>query len=96
MIDTLCLKEKSFIYQNPNLRDECIGTQNSIFDLSNSHLVDRPGLYSQQERLVNKNMNALKQEANFEGASFLAGTKANIERVVRKPTDIRRAGGARF
>ena len=44
MIDSLCMKEKNSVYGNPNYREDCIGTQNTIFDLSSSHLVDRPGL----------------------------------------------------
>ena len=44
IIDSLCQREKGVVYQNPNVRDDCIGTKNSIFDLSSSHLIDRPGI----------------------------------------------------
>ena len=73
MINELCLKEKSFVYQNPNYREDCIGTQNKIFDLSTSHLVNRPGVLAQQEREVRRNILAGAKEAEFTGNSFLAG-----------------------
>ena len=56
MIDNLCQKEKSFIYQNPNVREDCVGTQDTIFNLSNSHIVNRPGMLAQLERLAKKNL----------------------------------------
>lgn len=58
MIDNLCMKEKNFIYQNPNYREDCVGTQNPIFDLSGSHLVNRPGVLSKQEKQVKSNLEA--------------------------------------
>ena len=76
MIESLCMKEKSFVYSNPNFRADCIGTQNAIFDLESSHLVNRPGILSKQERIVKKNLVAENQEAEFTGSSFLAGQKA--------------------
>ena len=56
MIDSLCMREKNYVYSNPNYRADCIGTQNSIFDLSGSHLVNRPGLLSQEERNAKSNL----------------------------------------
>ena len=58
IIDSLCMKEKNFIYQNPNFREDCIGTQNTIFDLEKSHLVNRPGVLSKQERQITTNQQA--------------------------------------
>ena len=78
MIDNLCMKEKSFIYANPNFREDCIGTQNTIFDLSGSHLVNRPGVLVQEERQATKNLEQISGAAAFSGASFLAGQKANM------------------
>ena len=83
------MKEKSFVYSNPNFRADCIGTQNAIFDLESSHLVNRPGLLSKQEKIVKKQLHAENQEAEFTGSSFLAGQKAPMTHFVKKPTDIR-------
>lgn len=73
MIDSLCQKEKSVVYQNPNVREDCVGTQNSIFDLSASHMIDRPGFLNGQAKLAEKNIKNLDSEADFCGNSFLAG-----------------------
>jgi hypothetical protein len=90
MIDALCQKEKKFVYQNPNYREDCIGTQNPIFNLQGSHLVNRPGVLAQEERKAISNLEAEFQEADFTGSSFLAGQKAPMTRIYKKPTDIRK------
>ena len=50
MIDSLCMKEKNYIYSNANNRDDTIGNQSTIFALENSHLTNRPGVLAKQER----------------------------------------------
>eukprot|EP00354_Favella_ehrenbergii_P002227 CAMPEP_0170452576 /NCGR_PEP_ID=MMETSP0123-20130129/1426_1 /TAXON_ID=182087 /ORGANISM="Favella ehrenbergii, Strain Fehren 1" /LENGTH=47 /DNA_ID= /DNA_START= /DNA_END= /DNA_ORIENTATION= len=46
---------------------------NTIFDLSSSHLVNRPALLQGQAKQAKKNITQLEQEAEFSGNSFLAG-----------------------
>lgn len=79
IIDSLCQREKGVVYQNPNVRDDCIGTKNSIFDLSSSHLIDRPGILNGMVKKAHKNLKNLETEAEFSGNSFLAGQKAFIQ-----------------
>ena len=83
MIDSLCMKEKNSVYGNPNYREDCIGTQNTIFDLSSSHLIDRPGLLQKETREAKKTLKVQEGEAEFTGSSFLAGQK--IQMGVKKP-----------
>ena len=89
MIDSLCMKEKDYIYSNPNYREDCIGTQNAIFDLSGSHLLNRPGVLSQQEREAQSNINAMSQAADFSGKSFLAGQKVQLNYAYKKQPEVR-------
>ena len=83
MIDSLCQKEKSVVYQNPNIREDCIGTMNPIFDLKGSHLVNRPAILQKQAKQAERNILHQDQEADFSGNSFLAGQRAFI---AAKPT----------
>lgn len=40
MIDKLYSKEIKFVYTNQNLREDCVGKNNIIFDLFKSHGMD--------------------------------------------------------
>lgn len=79
------------MYKNPHVVDDSnsFSVNTSIFNLQNSHGVNRPGIFAREERDAIKNLENEVNEADFAGKSFLAGQKALITRVVKKPTEIR-------
>ena len=69
---------------------QTFSAHNSIFNLQNSHGVNRPGVIAKQEKEAIRNIEMEFKEADFAGESFLAGQRAPMTHIVKKPTEIRR------